>query len=70
MEKQIDSSVEEVKRTMAKQAATFVDSIAAKLQATKEALLEMMKDKEQNIQRFDDFIKKLVQEKNSLAEEL
>ena len=70
MEKQINSSVEEVKRTMTKQAATFVDSIAAKLQATKEALLDMMKSKEQSIQRFDDFIKKLVQEKNSLVEEL
>ena len=70
MEKQINSSVEEVKRTMAKQAATFVDSIFAKLQATKEALLDMMKSKEQSIQRFDDFIKKLVQEKNSLVEEL
>lgn len=70
MERQINSSVEEVKQTMAKQAVTFVDSIAAKLQTTKEALLDMMKNKEQSIQRFDDFIKKLVQEKNSLAEEL
>ena len=38
--------------------------------ATLFCLTSCMKDKEQNIQRFDDFIKSLVQKKNSLAEEL
>ena len=30
----------------------------------------MMKDKEMNIQKFDDFIQQLVQEKRRLADEL
>ena len=71
MEKQLDASVEGIiKPTMTKQAATFVDEISQKIQATKTNLMELLKDKEQNIQNIDDFLQRLKKEKQDLAQEM
>ncbi len=71
LEKQIDASVEEnIKPSMTKQAATFVDEISKKLQATKMDLMELLKDKEQSIQTINDFIQRLKKEKLDLAQEM
>ncbi|MBR4612466.1 MAG: dynamin family protein [Kiritimatiellae bacterium] len=70
IENQVDGSVKAVKLAMTKQAATFVDQICTKLKATKEKLLGMIKNKENNLKNISDFIENIKMEKEKLAQEM
>lgn len=69
VEEQINSAVREIKHTMTAQAATFADIVAKGLEAEKKKLKDQLKDKKAYLQKFDDFIPQLAEEKIRLGQE-
>lgn len=68
LEKQVKSSVEGIQRSMIKQSATFVDQISEKIKGRQEDLMQLLEDKERNIQKLNDFLTELKQKKAELSE--
>lgn len=66
--KQIRTTVETIQDTMREQAEKFVNDVKKKLGAKQEDLLELLKEKETNLQKFDDFIRQFEEEMRLVQE--